>query len=318
MLSLPDLKEKQLLFIRSGTNSGDGMNFSNGNLVYTKKNGEKNKISCYKLLAVFVFGEITISSGLIKNAVKHGVSIFLLNESFQVYAEIGSKAEGNYFLREKQYFFSSELFVSKKIVKNKILNQFFLLKQKDKIKTEILKERKNEFIEKIEKAKNIDSLRGIEGNVAKIFFGEYFSELGWLRRMPRAKIDHWNILLDIGYSLLFNCIDSLLRLFGFDVYKGIYHQLFFQRKSLSCDLMEPFRCIIEKQLLKSYRLGQINEKDFKFSNGRYFLKYKESRKYAKIFLQAIMKNKEDIYLYVKGFYGFMLDEKKDFPNFKIK
>ena len=58
----------------------------------------------------------------------------------------------------------------------------------------------------------------------------------------------------------FNCMDSLLRLYGFDTYKGFYHKLFFQRKSLACDVMEPFRCVIDKQILKAFNLGQIDEK----------------------------------------------------------
>jgi CRISPR-associated protein Cas1 len=62
-----------------------------------------------------------------------------------------------------------------------------------------------------------------------------------------------------------------LRLYGFDVYKGFYHKLFFNRKSLASDIMEPFRCVIDKALLKAFNLKQINEKDFKIVDGRYVL-----------------------------------------------
>jgi len=48
------------------------------------------------------------------------------------------------------------------------------------------------------------------------------------------------------------------------------------------------------------------------------LKYDKSQEYAKIFLEAIIKNKEEIFLYVKNFYSFILDDKKDFPIFEIK
>jgi CRISPR/Cas system-associated endonuclease Cas1 len=30
--------------------------------------------------------------------------------------------------------------------------------------------------------------------------------------------------------------------------------------------MEPFRCIVDKVILKAYNLKQIDEKDFKFEN----------------------------------------------------
>ena len=52
--------------------------------------------------------------------------------------------------------------------------------------------------------------------------------------------------MDIGYTYLFNFIDALLRLYGFDTYLGFYHKEFYQRKSLVCDVVEPFRCIIDK------------------------------------------------------------------------
>jgi len=153
--------------------------------------------------------------------------------------------------------------------------------------------------------------------MAKKFFRSYFEEIGWSRRTPRAKIDVVNFLMDIGYTFLFNYIDTLLRLYGFDTYKGFYHQLFFQRKSLPCDIEEPFRCIIDKQIIKSYNLKQIDENDFQLRQGQYFLPYKNNRKYSKIFLEPINDYKEDMFLYVHNFYKF-IQGVADFPIFKIK
>jgi len=87
--------------------------------------------------------------------------------------------------------------------------------------------------------------------------------------MPRTRNDIINFLMDIGYSFLYNFIEANLCLYGFDVYKGVYHKLFYERKSLACDLVEPFRCIIDKKIRKMHNLGQINEQDFKFKNGEY-------------------------------------------------
>lgn len=321
MLTLPDFREKQILFIQAENGLENNIKFNNDNVVYSKDGKIINKLSCHKTFAIFIIGDLTISSVLIRNALQYGVSIFLLKKNFEVYAEIGAKAEGNYLLRMKQYNLQNELFLSKQIVKNKIFNQLILLKNSKKISSENYKNSKQELLEKIENVKDNNQLLGIEGNFAKNFFSLYFSELKWYRRMPRAKVDIYNVLMDMGYTFIFNYIDSLLRIYGFDTYKGFYHQLFFQRKSLACDLVEPFRCIIDKQLLKSYNLNQINEKDFKFSNGRYLLKYSDSREYAKIFLEAIMKNKEEIFCYTRDFYRFILNDKndqKDFPFFKIK
>jgi len=81
-------------------------------------------------------------------------------------------------------------------------------------------------------------------------------------RYPRTKIDKNNLLLDMGYTFLFHFIETLLCLYGFDLYEGFYHKRFYQRKSLVCDVQEPFRCIIDEALKKAYNLGRISEKDF--------------------------------------------------------
>ena len=115
----------------------------------------------------------------------------------------------------------------------------------------------------------------------------------------------------MGYTYLFHFMDSLLRLFGFDTYKGAYHQLFFQRKSLACDMMEPFRCIVDRALLKIHTLGRFDAGDFFVKNGNYGLKYTNAARYSKIFLEEILKQKEAIHAFVRGFYYRVLNSEEE-------
>ena len=170
MLTLPDFKEKQILFIDTRSHEGETkIKFLNDNIVFLKDDKVINRASCHKVFTIFILGEITITSGLIKNALKYGISIFFLTFNFRVYAEIGAKGEANFLLRMQQYKMTQkkELELSKFIVLNKMKNQARLLE------TRLSKELK----EKIEKAKNDDSLRGLEGNYSKDFFKEYFKDL---------------------------------------------------------------------------------------------------------------------------------------------
>ena len=96
--------------------------------------------------------------------------------------------------------------------------------------------------------------------------------MDWMGRYPRTKIDKNNLLLDMGYTFLFHFLEALLLLYGFDIYEGFYHRRFYQRKSLVCDIEEPFRAIIDEAMRKSFNLGQIKNSDFGFTNGQYFLK----------------------------------------------
>jgi CRISPR-associated protein Cas1 len=212
------------------------------------------------------------------------------------------------------------LSISKDIVENKLLNQLALLRSAgvEKIGSKKRMTYRKEFREKIKKAENLSSLRGIEGSAGADYFKAYFGEIGWYKRVPRGRVDENNILLDMGYNFLFHFVDSVLRIYGFDTYKGIYHQLFFQRKSLACDMVEPFRCIIDKALFKMHTLGQFDKKDFGFKNGRYYLSYKNSGKYAKIFLQEILRHKEDIYHYTRDHYYLILNNEGKVKKFIIR
>lgn len=315
MMSLPDFREKQLLIIHARDISTDGLQFNNENICLKRDGVIVNQLSCYKVLALWIIGDCTITTVLIKQCHQYGVSLFLLKDNFQLYSALVASADGNYLLRSKQYTQSRDFEIAKHIVLNKTLNQQFLLLD---VKT---KTRQNEIQQKIttqlESIHQPKELLGFEGSQTKQFFKTYFAEMNWRRRLPRTKYDEINTLMDIGYTFLFNYMDALLALYGFDPYKGVYHTLFFQRKSLACDLMEPFRCIIEKAILKSYHLKQIDKKDFKIIKGKYTLSYDKQKKYVSIFSQAIMDQKEDVFCYVRDYYYCILNDTADYPLFTI-
>ena len=106
-------------------------------------------------------------------------------------------------------------------------------------------------------------------------------------------MDYVNSTLDIGYNLLFNIIDALLQVYGFDVYCGIYHKEFYMRKSLVCDLMEPARPIVDYAVRKAINLKQFQQDDFEVINNQYVLKYKVSPKYVDVFVNDILDKKNN-------------------------
>lgn len=108
-------------------------------------------------------------------------------------------------------------------------------------------------------------------NVA-LFFLAYFQGLQWSGRKPRIKSDIMNVTLDIGYTILFNFMECFIRMFGFDLYVGVYHRLWFKRKSLVCDLIEPFRCLIDHAVLLAFNRNQFVSQDFELKKSEYYLK----------------------------------------------
>lgn len=322
MISLPDFKEKQLLFVKADWGTPSHLRFYNDNIVFEKDKKVVNRVSVHKTFAVFISGDLSFTTNFLKQAKEHGVSIFFLKNNLEMYTGMMTTAEGHYVLRGKQYLLTpaAELEMAKKIVENKIRNQATLLKEKiTPEEREVLVSELQDVLAKLHEAKKDQEVLGIEGNYSRTYFAEYYKEARWRRRAPRTKEDIVNVLMDIGYTFLFNFTDSLLRLHGFDTYKGVYHKQFFQRRSLACDIMEPFRVLIDKQIVKGYNLGQISEDDFDFVNGAFVLPFDKQSKYVQLFLQCLMDNKEDIFAFVHGFYRHIMDRKLNpFPIYEFK
>lgn len=318
MLTLPDFKEKKILSVHAEYGHDNLLQLVNDNIRFIRDGEALNQISIHHLLAIFIIGDLSITTSLLKKLNAQGVSVFFLNHNLETKVTLTSGAEGNYLLRQRQYTNSDELQIATSIVLNKINAQEANLKRHNKAYDKTVFDRAREMLTKV---KDHKQLLGVEGNVGKTYFQAFFSEMKWLRRAPQTKEDITNLLLDIGYTYLFNYCDSLLRLFGFDTYKGCYHQLFFQRKSLVCDVLEPMRPIIDTQILKSFHLKQIKEKDFILRNGRFEFKdgFKTSKNYSSIFFNLINDHREEIYNFVLGFYHYCMDSSKyEFPQFEMK
>ena len=310
MLSLPDFREKQIILAL--VSRGDKLSFKNDNIVIMDKDKKvKHQSTCYRLFSLFVVGHSSITTGLLQRAKKFGFSIVLMNHSLKPYAYWNAFAEGNVLLRKRQYNYDS-LEIAIKLVQNKIDNQMKAL-QKIRNKNSQIKETIETLTTYKEKLSHhsfsLKEILGLEGVASKVYFQALFGDLKWKARRPRVKMDTINCLLDIGYTLLFNFMEGLVGLYGFDVYKGVYHKEFYQRKSLICDLIEPFRPLIDYRLRKAYKLNQIKECDFTVSQGQYRIFGKKSLPYLGFFIEELIANKEEIFKYVQSYYrSFIRDD----------
>lgn len=319
MLSAPDFEKKQIVFVFM--NRGEKLSFQMDNLIVKTEEGKiKYQISCYRLFVVYVVGATSITSGLVQRTKKFGFSIVLMSRSFRTYHLINTPNEGNILLRQKQYQYD-DLEIAKLLVTNKISNQRYLLMQMRK-KTAILQQKIkliDDSAENISQCKYLSDLMGVEGNIARVYFQAYFNNVNWTSRLPRVKNDMANTLLDLGYSLLFTFLEALLNIYGFDLYCGVMHRPFYMRKSLVCDLIEPFRFLIDLQVKKGMHLKQFNENDFLIDNKRYLLKWEKSPDYVYTLMQPILDYKMDIFLYIQAYYRAFMREKtiEDYPWFAI-
>lgn len=316
MMSIPDFREKQILFVN--LRYGEKLSFGNGNLVLRDCEGQiKLQASCYRLFAVFVVGSLTITDQLLLNARRFGFSIHFLKSTLKPFGSWNAGAEGNTLLRRKQYL-SVRDDIAQFLVCNKLKNQAAVI-GRIRDKSEAMKtarDRIGSYLEALDgKDFASEELLTIEAHAAKLYFKALFEEFGFAGRRPRVRADILNALLDTAYSMLFNLVESMLSIYGFDLYCGVYHKTFYQRKSLVCDLIEPFRCIVEARIRKAYRLGQINPDDFKKINNEYTLFGTDSKKYIAIVFEEILEHKEAVFKFVQSYYRCFM---KDVPGKQFK
>lgn len=319
MLSANDFSKKQIIFLF--TNTGEKLSFSNDNIVIKDKEGKiKHQSTCYRLFMVCVVGNISITSGLIQRSKKFGFAICLMSTTFRVYEIIGSRMEGNTMLRKRQYEYTQND-IGRKIEQNKIANQMDTLKNIRK-KTEEIKEGiefLQDMIDKLNEPLNYLEVMGIEGNATRVYFTRVFNNVKWNGRKPRIKNDYINVTLDIGYTMLFNIVDAILQIYGFDTYYGVFHKCFYMRKSLVCDLMEPMRPIVDYSVRKAINLEQCKKEDFEVYDNRWVLKYKMNSKYIQFLMKDILEYKDEIFVYIQKYYRFFMKMKsvEELPRFKV-
>lgn len=317
MMSKADFVEKKVIIINM--RAGEKASFSNENLIIKDKEDKtKLQCTCYRIIGLFIIGNFSVTNVLIMKARKYGFSVFLLSPSLRIMACIINGPEGNTRLHKKQYEYKS-LDLARHIVSNKIQTERnAIMKIRDRSdycnKTVGLID---ESIDKLKGNLNYDQILSVEGRCAKSYFKCIFDDFDWIGRAPRSKADILNTTMDIGYSVLFNYVDMILCLYDFDEYVGVLHKEFYKRKSLVCDLMEPFRVIVDHQIVKSFNLNQFQPDDFEVFNNEYNLKWSANSRYYSVLVQAVLNYKEEIFTYIRDYYrAFMRDKSvEDFPWF---
>ena len=134
------------------------------------------------------------------------------------------------------------------IVKEKIRQQALLLRDVGSDKAELLES----YIDGVEAGDATNR----EGHAAKVYFNALFG-LDF-KRGSDCKI---NALLNYGYAILLSAFNREVVSDGYITQSGIFHRNDFNYYNLSCDLMEPFRVIIDR--LAFVRGEEVMDKELK-------------------------------------------------------
>ena len=135
--------------------------------------------------------------------------------------------------------------VWQKIIKQKIINQAIVL-------NEVSSDDAQELIKFAEDVLPGD-ITNREGHAAKYYFNRVYG-----KDFTRGTNDKRNTYLNYGYSLILSQFNKVITSKGYLTQLGIHHKNEFNQFNLSCDLMEPFRPLIDK---KVFELNDDNFKD---------------------------------------------------------
>jgi CRISPR-associated protein Cas1 len=233
-----------------------------------------------EICQVNLMGNVQISTQAVQTLCEAGIPICYFSMGGWFYGITTGLNQKNVFLRRGQFRLAEqEYFVralARRLVEGKIRNQRTLLQRNHVEPKRATLAGLKEMEERAAGAASVEELLGIEGNAARLYFGDFggmikpdedggATELpfDWEGRNRRPPRDPVNALLSLGYSLLSKDLTVACYAVGFDPYVGFYHQPRFGRPALALDLMEPFRpLIVDSAVLTAINTGMVTARDF--------------------------------------------------------
>ena len=235
---------------------------------------------------------VSISSYLLKELADNKINIIFCDEKHNPFGELNcfysSHNTSKKILIQTKWNNKQKDELWSLIVKNKIINQALLL---NKIKSEnydLLMSYVNEV--------RVGDKTNREAHSAKVYFNSLFT-----KSFIRNANDNINAALNYGYSILLSNFNKEIINNGYLTQLGIHHKSEFNQFNLACDLMEPFRPIIDnfvyynqtREFDSKYKLDLINifNNNYKYLSKNYTLK-DIIKMYTKNTLDCLSDNKK--------------------------
>ncbi|MCS7079432.1 MAG: CRISPR-associated endonuclease Cas1 [Chloracidobacterium sp.] len=229
----------------------------------------------FQVERVVVFGHIQLSTAAISHLLASGIDTTFVTVTGRFKGRLAALESKNAPLRARQFERVNDpvfkLALAKTFVQAKVANGVENLARQQRNHPELNLGDAIDFLSsvgpRIERAADLDELRGVEGNAAAV----YFKALGSLfrrgftfeKRTRRPPTDPVNALLSFGYSLLLNEAVAAVAGVGLDPYFGFLHEVLYSRCSLALDLIEEFRPITADRLaINMVNLAIVELEDF--------------------------------------------------------
>lgn len=233
------------------------------NLVISQDGTEIGRVPLHNIERIMTFGYAGASPALMGKCVKNGIELVFMSRNGHFIARVEGEVKGNVLLRRQQYRIADDekgsLDIARNIISAKLFNSRWVIERmiRDhgaRIDTELFS-RKSEFlynsIKQARSCSDMDSLRGIEGEAASVYFSVFNDmilqqkdDFRFDTRNKRPPLDNVNALLSFAYSMATGMCTSALESVGLDPYVGFMHTDRPGRRSLAVDMVEEFRSVL--------------------------------------------------------------------------
>lgn len=216
---------------------------------------------------------VTLTSYLLKELLDNKINIIFCDDKHNPYSELipfySSYNTSKKILHQIKWAKDHNAKIWKRIVQDKIKNQANVLRK-------ISNEKYEQLIEYAKETKDND-ITNREGHAAKVYFNSLFG-----KDFSRNYNNDVNSALNYGYAVLLSTVNKEVINNGYITQLGIFHKSEFNQYNLSCDLMEPFRPIIDNFVYfnkdrpfdSKYKMDIVNifNNKYKYKNKLYTLK----------------------------------------------
>ena len=271
------------------------------------------RVPVHTLGGIVCFGNVLCSPFLMGFCAERDVAISFLTEYGRFLARVQGPVSGNVLLRREQYRRADDMDVSARIARSmltgKVANSRAVLRRAlrdhseklDGTPVEEAARRLGHSLENMQSGPPLDTLRGIEGEAAHVYFSVFDhlivsqkESFRFRERNRRPPLDRVNCLLSFIYTLLMHDVRSALETVGLDPAVGFLHRDRPGRPGLALDMMEEFRPFLADRLtLSLINLNQVQEKGFTQSESGAVLMNDETRKTLLVAYQ--IRKQDEIY-----------------------
>lgn len=242
-----------------------------GEAVVVKVEKERRlRVPLHHLGGIVCFGRVSCSPWLMGKCADAGIAISFLSANGRFLARVEGSARGNVLLRREQYRSADDpetaTGIARNIIAAKIGNarNVLLRGARDypdspgRADLEAASARLGWSVSQVRATRDLNALRGIEGEAANTYFGAFdhlitANRAGFSlrKRSRRPPLDPINALLSFLYTLLMHDTRSACEATGLDSAVGFLHRDRPGRYGLALDLMEEFRPYLADRLALS-------------------------------------------------------------------